>query len=82
MAEPVKFQGANHTLGAPKGMEEEVLQLPCRVPITREEDQVIQSCWELTDDEVEYICRHKKIRLTVIGLIHPPIALHVNPLEK
>lgn len=69
MAQPVKFQGCNGSLGAPEGHEETVQALPC----FRNGQQTI-SCWELTAGEFEEIQRTGRVYLSVwFGLTSPPV---------
>jgi hypothetical protein len=38
-----------------------------------------ESCWELTDEEIELIRQTKCIFLTIIGTRHPPVGLSTVP---
>ena len=71
MADAVDFQGANHILRAPPDMRpDECFDLPVCVS----NGQTI-SCWRLTPEELEIINETGVIWLSVIGNIHPPVAV-------
>lgn len=68
MATGNDFEGANDVLGAPKGQEDEVYDLP----IFRHEHGFV-SCWRLSAEEIEYVKEHGVIWLHVMGRSMPPV---------
>lgn len=70
MARPVKFNGANKELVAPKGIDD----LSCSsLPIFNNGINCV-SCWELNDAEVEEIIKTKRIYVSIwSGKTQPPI---------
>lgn len=72
---PIKYEYCNDILKAPIGKEDKVTDLP----ITRVqfEDGVtgVESCWQLSDEELEEIKLTKRIYFIAIAETHPPILL-------
>ena len=63
MATPVHFNESNIVLEAPGDSG----PLPALISETN-----ILSCWELTQEEIDYVVEHGRVWLTVWGL-HPPV---------
>lgn len=61
MAQPTDFEGANLSLGAPRGRDD-VAEL--RVMKNR---QSVVSCWELSPEELAEVMRTGKVYLAVMG---------------
>lgn len=68
MATPIPIKGHNLTLGAPKGLEDEVIPLPVFTATPH-----VTSAWELTPGELEEIALTGKIYLAVRGSTMPPV---------
>jgi hypothetical protein len=71
---PIKTGNSNSILRAPEG-DENVNDLP----ITRLEFpngvQAVESCWEISEEELEIIKTTGKIYFLAVGDTHPPILL-------
>jgi hypothetical protein len=71
---PIKTNTTNAILGAPQG-NENVDDLP----ITRLEfpdgAHAVESCWQLSEEELEIIKKTGKVYFLAIGDTHPPILL-------
>lgn len=78
----VKFKDQNAVFGKPATMSEaECGSLP--VKITQKDNYaVIESVWELSEEEVRTIVNSKRIRLGVLGTGIPPMYMIVEPPEK
>lgn len=74
---PVTDKHANSILRAPDGSTDVV-----DLPITRLEYKngvtAIESCWELSDEELEIIKKTKKVYFICQGSTHPPILLQAK----
>jgi len=69
MGTAIKFRETNMILMPPKNAPEgTVYALP-----VMSNGKSCTSCWELTDEEIEYIKEHKKIWVQVMGNTHPPL---------
>ncbi len=66
--EPIRFRESNQVLMPPAGAGENVLPLH-----VMHDGNSVMSCWELNDEDIEYILEHKKIWLRVMGNTHPPL---------
>lgn len=75
MAQPRDFNGRNHVLAPPEGMEEFVKPLP----VFAAPNQLI-SCWMLSDEEKAEVARTGNIWISVLGGKHPPISVSGAPL--
>jgi hypothetical protein len=77
---PVKNKFTTFILKAPKGKENEVFDLP----IARFKDSnnldLVESCWELSEKEIQTIIKTKKIFFACWGVTHPPILLQTKSL--
>jgi len=68
---PIKEEGMNLELQAPKGSEGDVLPLPV---LFDRDNHIAISCWELTEDEIRSVMTNGKFYFAVFthgG--HPPI---------
>jgi hypothetical protein len=62
MSKPVYFNGANTVLSAPLGQELEI------GPITLMRENIANvTCWELTDEEVADIIKHRRVYVGVLS---------------
>lgn len=75
---PKRISGANRYMGAPKGWEPEkdgnCIHLAVRV-----EDNIYQSAWEPSPDELAMLNAGGSIVLSVVGG-QPPVMLSVEPV--
>ena len=70
MAEAVHFTEANFVLGPPEDFEDAVVPLP----VQRQVDGKLVSCWRLLPAEIEEIVRTGKVWISVWGgLSQPPV---------
>lgn len=71
---PVKTENTNSILKAPKEGTSVV-----DLPITRLEysngSNAVESCWELSEEELNRIIKTKKVYFVCMGVTHPPILL-------
>lgn len=78
---PIIDKNTNSVLKAPKG-NDDVSDLP----ITRIEYpdglKAVESCWELSEEELKTIMDTKKIYFVCMGITHPPILLSVESQVK
>lgn len=44
--------------------------------------EVVESCWELSDEEVQTIARTKRVYFLCLGNTHPPMMLKTEPEVK
>lgn len=65
---PKQFPQVNVTLTAPTDLEAECESLP----VLRWKGGVL-SCWELTDEEIAAVVRHRQVWLNVFGHTTPPV---------
>lgn len=77
---PARISGATHShyLGAPKGWKPEEDGQCCHLAV-RVTDNVWESAWEPTPDEMAAIAAGAKIVLRVVGG-QPPVMLYVETL--
>lgn len=71
---PIKTENSNSILRAPEGSEN-----VDDLPITRLEftdgTRAVESCWELSEEELEIIKKTGRVYFLAIGVTHPPILL-------
>ncbi|MBU3107169.1 hypothetical protein [Clostridium gasigenes] len=75
---PIKTKTSNSILrgseGAPKVID---------LPITRLQgpngEQLVESCWELSKEELNEVSKTGKIYFLCVGATHPPILLSTSP---
>lgn len=80
--QPINFKGQNTILKPAPGTEHYVNALPIAKVSTTVADPngnlqhipIIYSCWELTDEEVDFIVKNRKIYAQFIGETHPPFS--------
>jgi len=70
MAYPVKFEGSNVKLKKPPNMDD----LQCtELPIFKNGVNCV-SCWEFSEEEIEYILKNKRIYVSIwSGPSQPPL---------
>ncbi len=74
---PIKFRESNEVVASPKGMEAQVLPLHVLA-----NGISLISCWEPTEEEMEYIIKNKKIWVQVMGNVHPVMSVFAgNPMR-
>ena len=78
---PVKTKHTNSILGAPKG-NENVIDLPITRLKYEDGSNAIESCWELSKEELEIVNQTGKIYFVCMGVTHPPILLSVESEVK
>ncbi len=78
---PVKELYYNDVLKAPKDSEN-VDDLPIARIKFNDGQQAVESCWELTDEELQEVLKSKKVYFTCMGKTHPPIILSTKTLIK
>lgn len=65
-----------------KGKTPDVMDLP----VTRFElgkgIPAVQSCWQLSDEELKEVNKTGKIYFSIYGNIHPPICISAEPIVK
>lgn len=72
---PIKDKHTNSVLKAPKGQEDTVLDLPITRLKYQDGSQAVESCWQLSKEELEEINKSGKIYFVCMGRTHPPILL-------
>ena len=81
---PIRIHGATRVLGQPYGWNEErdgrCSPLAVRDEITSA-GPTISSAWELTPAEVERVKAGAPIILSIIGNLHPPVAMRVGTIN-
>lgn len=71
---PVKTKNTNSILRAPEGSED-VVDLPITRLKYEDGSNAVESCWELSEDELQKIIETKKVYFVCTGVTHPPILL-------
>jgi hypothetical protein len=75
---PIK--GHTRVLGAPSGWDHS--QVPCGSLAIKDStahgQQIMESVWYPTHEELQWLNAGQPVRLTVFGQIHPPIAVGVG----
>lgn len=77
---PLRIQGATRNLGAPENWNFEVDGECAHLAIRDVVDdgvRLMQSCWEPTPEELAALNAGGKVRLDVVGSMHPPVMLYV-----
>lgn len=78
---PTKFKDQNATLGKPKTMTDEECS---SLDIKRTENgghPAMESVWELDDAELAMIQKSRRVRIGIVGTMHPPIYMKVEEPE-
>jgi len=76
---PVKTEFTNSTLKAPIGSEN-VVDLPITKLEYTDGPSAVESCWELSKEELDKVNETGKIYFACMGTTHPPILLSVKSL--
>lgn len=77
-----RIPGATRYLGAPSGWDPE-RDGPCgHLAIRDDPGPYMVSRWEPTPDELRLLNQGGSVELTVVGGVHPPVALIVVPQDK
>lgn len=72
---PVKDKHTNSVLKAPKGQEDTVIDLPVTNFKYSDGTQAVESCWQLSKEELEQVKKTGKVYFVCLGVTHPPIYL-------
>lgn len=75
---PVKTENTNSILKAPKGQEGSIMDLPITRLEYKNGSHAVESCWELSNEELAIIKETGKIYFVCMGVTHPPILLSVK----
>jgi hypothetical protein len=70
----IRTDKSNDTLKAPPDSEN-VYDLPITRIVFEDGVNAVESCWEISPEEMEIILKTKKIYFTCFGVTHPPIIL-------
>ena len=76
---PVKTEFTNSALKAPEGSTD-VEELPISRLVAPGGYAAVESCWELSKEELEKVKESGKIYFACMGETHPPILLSVKSL--
>ena len=76
---PVKTGTTNCIL---KGPSPDVMDLPVTRYQWNDNTSAVQSCWQLSDDEIQEVIKTGKIYFSVWGNTHPPICLSTVPFVE
>lgn len=71
---PVETKNTNSILRAPEGSDN-VIDLPITRLKYEDGSNAVESCWELSEEELKKIIETKKIYFVCMGVTHPPILL-------
>ncbi len=71
---PVKTKNTNSVLRAPKS-NENVEDLSITRFQYEDGTHAVESCWEISEEELEIIKKTGKVYFLAIGVTHPPILL-------
>lgn len=77
---PIKTEHTNSVLKAPPGQENEVMDLPIARLQFDDGSRGVESCWELSKEELEEVMITGRIHFTCMGDTHPPILLTTKSL--
>lgn len=72
---PIKTEYTNSNLKAPKGQEESVIDLPITRLYLENGTHAVESCWQLSNEELEEVKRTGKVYFICMGDTHPAILL-------
>lgn len=73
---PVKTDTTNCIL---KGPTPDVMDLPVTRYETEKGIPAVESCWQLSEEEIREVIRSGKIYFSAWGQTHPPICLSTEP---
>lgn len=65
-----------------KGSTPEVMDLPVTRYQTEDGFYAVQSCWQLSDEELQEVINSGKIFFAIYGSTHPPICISTEPIVK
>ena len=71
---PIEHEHRNDILKAPPNSDN-VNDLPIARIVFENNVNAVESCWEMTDEELEIIKTTKKVYFTCFGVTHPPILI-------
>jgi len=74
---PVKTKFTNSTLKAPIGSEN-VVDLPITQLTYTDGSSAVESCWQLSEEELEKVKETGKIYFVCMEKTHPPILLDIK----
>ena len=68
---PTGFKECNKVLHAPEGTD--IMNLPIHT-----DGRVCSSVWEFSDKEIDYLIKHKKIKVRILsGVSQPPMIIEL-----
>ncbi len=76
---PIKTETTNYIL---KGTTPDVMDLPVTRYQWREGVPAVQSCWQLSNEELQEVIRTGKVYFSAWGNTHPPICLSAAPFVE
>lgn len=76
---PIRTDTTNCIL---KGNSDNVDDLPVARFEFEDGVQAVESCWELSKEEIEQIVKTGKVYFLALGVTHPPILLSTEQLSK
>jgi len=76
---PIKTSTTNHIL---MSSIPEVDDLPVTRFKLENGTPAVQSCWKLSQEEIEEVAKNGKIYFSIYGNTHPPICLSTEPIIK
>lgn len=71
---PIETENTNSILRAPEDSEN-VIDLPITRLKYNDGQNAVESCWELSEEELKKVIETKKIYFVCMGETHPPILL-------
>ena len=72
---PVKTKHSNLTL-----IDEDCGELPATLVINNAGQKELETCWELSDDDLKHIIENRKIYIYTMGLTVPPMLITAESL--
>lgn len=79
---PARIPRATRNLGAPAGWDRETdgdcAHLPIRDMPVNGGIPAMHSLWEPTPQELDWLSRGAKVRLMIVGTVHPPVMVTVD----
>lgn len=79
---PIKTEHTNSILKAPKGKEDSVIDLPITRLCLEGGTHAVESCWQLSKEELEEVQGTGKIYFACMGDTHPPVLLSIESLAE
>lgn len=74
---PVEYEHANDVLLPPVYMPN-VISLPVAKMIYADGVKGVESCWELSEEELQDIIKTRRVYLVVLSHTHPPVILNAK----